>query len=131
MVPVRRAFARHNREEVLAIASTYFTGNPVMPTAARDALEPNLREWEVLTVSGIPFPVPSTKLIKEFHAPMLLLRGDHTLPVLERCVAALTERFPESERVVIPNASHDMWSETPQMCGVALRKFLREKRGAF
>ena len=130
-VPVRRAFARHKREEVLAIASTYFTGNPVMPPAARDALEPNLREWEVLTVSGIPFPVPSTKLIKEFHAPMLLLTGDHTLPVLERCVAALTERFPESERVVIRNASHDMWSETPQKCGVALRKFLREKRGAF
>ena len=130
-VPVRRAFARHKREEVLAIASTYFTGNPVMPPAARDALEPNLREWEILTVSGIPFPVPSTKLIKEFHAPMLLLTGDHTLPVLERCVAALTERFPESERVVIRNASHDMWSETPQKCGVALRKFLREKRGAF
>ena len=126
-VPVRRAFARHKREEVLAIASTYFTGNPVMPPAARDALGPNLQEWEVLTVSGIPFPVPSTKLIKEFHAPMLLLTGDHTLPVLERCVAALTERFPESERVVIRNASHDMWSETPQKCGVALRKFLREK----
>jgi len=130
-VPVRRAFARHKREEVLAIASTYFTGNPVMPPAARDALEPNLREWEVLTVSAIPFPVPSTRLIKEFHVPVLLLTGDRTLPVLERCVAALTERFPESERVMIRNASHDMWSETPRKCGVALRKFLREKRGAF
>src|SRR5437870_4243660 len=128
-VPVRRAFARHKREEVLAIASTYFTGNPLMPPAARDALEPNLQEWEVLTVSGSPFPVPSTKLIKEFHAPLLLLTGDHTLPVLKWCVAALTERFPESERVVIPNASHDMWSEAPEKCGVALRKFLR-KRGA-
>jgi len=130
-VPVRRAFARHKREEVLVIASTYFTGNPVMPPATRDALEPNLQEWEALTVSGIPFPVPSTKLIKEFHAPTLLLTGDHTLPVLERCVAALTQRFPKSERVMIRNASHDMWSETPQKCGVALRKFLREKRGAF
>jgi len=130
-VPVRRAFARHKREEVLVIASTYFTGNPVMPPAARDALEPNLREWEVLTVSAIPFPVPSTRLIKEFHVPVLLLTGDRTLPVLERCVAALTERFPESERVMIRNASHDMWSETPRKCGVALRKFLREKRGAF
>jgi len=129
-VPVRRAFARHNREEVLAIASTYFTGNPVMPPAARDALEPNLREWEVLTVSGTAFPVPSTKLIKEFHAPVLLLTGDHTLPVLKRCVAALTARFPESGRVVIRNATHDMWSERPQECGGALRKFLRENAGA-
>src|SRR5207302_8195414 len=102
-----------------------------MAPAARDALDPNLRESEALSVSRNPFPVPSTKLMKEFRAPTLLLTGDHTLPVLKRCVAALAERFPESERVVIRNASHDMWSETPQKCGVALRKFLREKRGAF
>src|SRR2546423_3206836 len=130
-VPVRRAFARHKRKEVLVIASTYFTGNPVLPPAARDALEPNLREWEVLTISDTPFPVPSMKLIEEFHAPVLLLTGDHTLPVLQRCVAALTARFAESERVLIRNATHDMWSERPQECGVALRKFLREKRAAF
>src|SRR5438874_12146533 len=49
-VPIRRAFARHKREEVLVIASTYFTGNPVMPPATRDALEANLHEWAALTV---------------------------------------------------------------------------------
>jgi non-heme chloroperoxidase len=129
-LPVRRAFARHEREEALAIATKYFTGNSVLPPAARDALELNLREWEVLTISGMPFPVPSTKSIKEFHAPMLLLTGDHTLPVLKRCVAALTARFPESQRVVIRNTTHDMWSETPLECGVALRKFLRENSQA-
>jgi len=127
-MPVRRAFAQHEREEALAIATKYFTGNFVLPPAARDALEPNLREWEVLTISGMPFPVPSTKLIKEFHAPVLLLTGDHTLPVLKRCVAALTARFPESKRVVIRNTTHDMWSETPQECGVALRDFLASEQ---
>ena len=130
-LPLKGALARHEREQALAIATKYFTGNSVLPPAARDALESNLREWEVLSVSHNPFPVPSTKLIKEFHAPILLLTGDHTLPVLKRCVIALTERFPESKRVVIPNANHDMWSEMPQKCGAALRKFLREKRGEF
>jgi len=125
-LPVRRALARHEREEALAIATKYFTGNSVLPRAARDALESNLQEWEALSISDTPFPVPSTKLIKEFHAPVLLLTGDHTLPVLKRCVAALTARFPESERVMIHNATHDMWSERPQDCGVALRKFLHE-----
>jgi non-heme chloroperoxidase len=132
-LPVTRAFARHQREEALAITTKYFTGNSVLPPPARAALEPNLREWEVLTTSDTPFPVPSTTLIKEFHAPLLLLTGDHTLPVLKRCVAALSARFPESERVVIRNAAHDMWSEKPQECGVALRKFLHENsqtRGA-
>ena len=125
-LPLQRALARHERKEALAIATKYFTGNSVLPPAARDALAPNLREWEVLTISETPFPVPSTKLIEEFHAPVLLLTGDHTLPVLQRCVAALTARFPESERVLIRNATHDMWSERPQECGVALRQFLRE-----
>jgi non-heme chloroperoxidase len=131
--PVSRALARHKREEALAITTKYFTGNSVLPPAARDALEPNLREWEVLTTSDTPFPVPLTKLIREFNAPVLLLTGDHTLPVLKRCVAALSARFPESERVVIRNATHDMWSEKPQECGVALREFLQENsqtRGA-
>ena len=132
-LPVTRALARHKREEALAIAAEYFTGNSVLPPAFRDALEPNLREWEVLTTSDTSFPVPSTKLIREFHAPVLLLTGDHTLPVLKRCVAALSVRFPENERVVIRNATHDMWIERPQECGVALRKFLHENsqtRGA-
>jgi len=129
-LPVRRALARHEREEALAITTKYFTGNSVLPRAARDALESNLPEWQVLTTSETPFPVPSTKLIKEFHAPVLLLTGDHTLPVLKRCVAALTARFPESERVVIQNATHDMWNERPEDCGVALQKFLGENSQA-
>src|SRR5437773_12379967 len=78
----------------------------------------------------MPFPVPSTKLIKEFHAPALLLTGDHTLPVLQRCVDAVTARLPESERVLIRDATHDMWSERPQECDVALRKLLRENSRA-
>ena len=129
-LPVRRALARHEREEALAITTKYFTGSPSLPSEARDALESNLREWEALSTSDTPFPVPSTKSVKEFRAPVLLLTGDHTLPVLKRCVAALTARFPESERVVIHNATHDMWSERAQDCGVALRKFLRGNRQA-
>ena len=129
-LPVRRALARHEREEALAITTKYFTGSPSLPSEARDALESNLREWEALSTSDTPFPVPSTKSVKEFRAPVLLLICDHTLPVLKRCVAALTARFPESERVVIHNATHDMWSERAQDCGVALRKFLRGNRQA-
>src|SRR5205085_1320896 len=94
-LPLKGALARHERKEALTIAAKYFTGNSVLPPAAREALEPNLKEWEVLTTSDMPFPVPSTKLIKEFHAPALLLTGDHTLPVLQRCVDAVTARFPD------------------------------------
>ena len=51
-IPLGRACARHDRVKALAIAAKYFTGNSVLPAAFRAALEPNLQEWEVLTVSG-------------------------------------------------------------------------------
>jgi pimeloyl-ACP methyl ester carboxylesterase len=98
-----------------------------VPPAARAALEPNLQEWEVLTASRNVFPLPAAKAIEGLHVPVLLLTGDHTLPLLKRCVAALTARFPNSRRVTIADATHDMWSEKPEVCGAALRKFLREQ----
>ena len=130
-IPLGRACARHERVKALAIAAKYFTGNSSLPAAARAALEPNLQEWEVLTVSGQPFPVPSARSIKALHVPVLLLTADHTLPLLKRCVAALATRFPNSERAVVQNATHDMWSEKPEVCGVALRKFLHENSHAY
>src|SRR5205814_10252050 len=76
-LPLKGALARHERKEALTIAAKYFTGNSVLPPAAREALEPNLKECEVLTTSDMLFPVPSTKLMKEFNAPALLRSGDH------------------------------------------------------
>jgi pimeloyl-ACP methyl ester carboxylesterase len=124
-IPLGRALALHERVEALAIAAKYFTGTPLLPTAARVALEPNLQEWEVLTVSGKPFPVPSAKSMKALQAPVLLLTGDHSLPLLKRCVAAVNVRFPKSQVVTVRNATHDMWSEKPQACSAALRRFLQ------
>jgi len=88
-----RALAQHKRREALVIALKYFTGSSVVPPAARAALEPNLQEWEVLTASRNVFPLPAAKAIEGLHVPVLLLTGDHTLPLLKRCVAALTARF--------------------------------------
>ena len=123
--PLGRALARHERVEALAIAAKYFTGTPLLPTAFRAALEPNFQEWEVLTVSGKPFPVPAAKSLKALQAPVLLLSGDHSLPLLKRCVAAINVRFPKSQVVTVRNATHEMWSEKPQVCGAALRRFLK------
>src|SRR5204863_6924246 len=53
-LPLKGALARHERKEALTIATKYFTGNSVLPPAAREALEPNLKEWEVLTTSDMP-----------------------------------------------------------------------------
>jgi pimeloyl-ACP methyl ester carboxylesterase len=125
-LPLGRAFAQGRHEEALAIAMKYFTGSAVVSPEARAALEPSLQEWEVLTASRKGFPVPSARAIARVRVPVLLLTGDHTLPLLKRCVTAVAARFPQSRRVTIRNATHDMWTEKPDVCGAALRKFLRE-----
>jgi hypothetical protein len=91
------------------------------------ALEPNLLEWEVLTRSRKPFPVPSSAALRRINFAVLLLSGDRSLPLLRRSVDQLAVLVQGSRRVSLRNATHDMWSETPDACGAALRKFLREK----
>jgi pimeloyl-ACP methyl ester carboxylesterase len=126
-IPLRHAFAREDSSQALAIAARYFTGDPSLPAAARAALEPNLLEWEVLTRSRKPFPVPSLAALRRINFAVLLLSGDRSLPLLRRSVDQLAVLLPGSRRVTLHNATHDMWSETPDACGAALRKFLREK----
>src|SRR5438874_1541291 len=98
-LPLGRAFAQGRHEEALAIAMKYFTGSAVVSPEARAALEPSLQEWEVLTGSREGFPVPSARAIARVRVPVLLLTGDHTLPLLKRCVTAVAARFPQSRRV--------------------------------
>jgi pimeloyl-ACP methyl ester carboxylesterase len=126
-IPLSHALARKDRPEALAIAAKYFTGDPVLPPAARAALEPNLMEWEILTHSKNAFPVPSSAALRRINFPVLLLTGDRSLPFLRRGVDELSRLLPGSRRVTLRNATHDMWSERPDACGAALRKFLREK----
>lgn len=126
-IPLAHALAREDRSQALAIAAKYFTGDPALPPAARAALEPNLLEWEVLTRSRKPFPVPSSAALRRINSPVLLLSGDRSLPLLRRSVDQLAMLLPGSRRLTLRNATHDMWSETPDACGAALRKFLREK----
>jgi non-heme chloroperoxidase len=127
-IPLRHALARSDSSQALAIAAKYFTGDPALPPAARAALEPNLLEWIVLTRSTNPFPAPSSAALRRINFPVLLLTGDRSLPFLQRGFDQLAMLLPGSRRVTLRNATHDMWSETPDACGAALRKFLREKR---
>jgi pimeloyl-ACP methyl ester carboxylesterase len=126
-IPLRDALARKDRSQALAIAAKYFTGDPALPPAARAALEPNLPEWQALTRSTNPFPVPSAAALHRAQFRVLLLSGDRSLPLLRRGVDELATLLPGSRRVTLRNATHDMWSETPDACGAALREFLREK----
>ena len=122
--PLGRALAQGAKEKALSIAGRYFTGGANVPADVEAVLTPNLREWEVLTRSTDAFPVPSDDSLRRIKAPVLLLTGDHSLPLLQRSVREIGNRLPGSRQVTIRNAAHDMWREKPSDCGAALRHFL-------
>ena len=55
---------------------------------------------------------------------ILLLSGEKTLPPLRLINEELIRLLPNAERVAVPNATHDMWIEKPEVCGETVRSFL-------
>ncbi|MBC7772161.1 MAG: alpha/beta hydrolase, partial [Pyrinomonadaceae bacterium] len=88
----------------------------------------NLREWQALTTSRDAFPALSRGDVKKIEAPVLMLSGEQTLAIHKFVDGELQPLLLNGERVMISNASHDMWSEQPEACRRAVLAFLA-KRG--
>ncbi len=112
---------------------TYFAGEGVfeqVPEAQRKYWIANLREWQALTTSRDAFPALSRVDVKRIKAPALMLSGERTLTIHKFVDGELQPLLLNGDRVLISNASHDMWSEQPEACRQAALVFLvkREKR---
>jgi pimeloyl-ACP methyl ester carboxylesterase len=53
-----------------------------------------------------------------------MLSGGQTMNILKFVDSELQPLLANVERVVIPNATHDMWSEQPDVCRRAVLAFL-------
>ena len=131
--PAGQAFRRGDKEQALRMTVTYFAGEGVfeqVPEAQRKYWIANLREWQALTTSRDAFPALSRADVKRIKAPALMLSGERTLTIHKFVDGELQPLLLNGDRVLISNASHDMWSEQPEACRQAALAFLakREKR---
>ncbi len=53
-----------------------------------------------------------------------MLSGENTLNILKFVDNELQPLFVKSERVIFKKASHDMWSEQPEIVGKSVLTFL-------
>ena len=128
--PAGEAFRRGDKEQALRVTVKYFAGEGVfdqVPETQRKYWMGNLREWQALTTSRDAFPALSREDVKRIKAPALMLSGERTLNIHKFVDDELRPLLLTGERVVISNASHDMWSEQPEASRRAVLAFFAKR----
>ena len=97
-----------------------------LPPQIRAFLLENAREWRALTRSKDAFPSLPASAIERIETPALLMGGARSLPLAHAIDGLLERTLPHARRVVIADATHDMWSEHPEECRDAVLGFLAQ-----
>lgn len=123
----RRAFETEGLEQGMRVLADYFYGPGALdqiPDPDRERIMENALEMKALCTSDDAIPPLSHEEIKQIKVPTLLLSGERTLEIHKYVDRELERLLPNCERVIIPNASHEMWAEFPNECVDAVRTFL-------
>jgi pimeloyl-ACP methyl ester carboxylesterase len=127
--PSRQTFKSGDPEQAIRIFIDAVTGNGTfdqLPPSARQMMLDNAPEFE-LEVNTSPdryfttFDCDDAKLI---NVPTLLVTGELSPQFLHRIVDELQQCLPNTERAVIPRASHGMHSMNPQAYNQTILAFL-------
>jgi pimeloyl-ACP methyl ester carboxylesterase len=125
--PTGNAFRRGEKEQALRLTKKYFAGDSAYELATAEERQywmDNLLEWQALTTSSNAFPELRRVDVTKIGAPVLMLSGALTLPILKIVDSELQPLLRRGERVIIPNATHEMWGEQPDACKKATLAFL-------
>ena len=95
-----------------------------LPPEIRAFLLQNAPEWRALTRSKDAFPSLPTSALEKVETPALLMGGARSLRLAHAIDGLLERTLPHASRVVIADATHDMWSEHPEECRDAALRFL-------
>lgn len=95
-----------------------------LPPEVRSVLLENASEWKALTISKDAFPSLPLSAIRRINAPALLLSGARSLKLAGAIDGLLEHTLPQGHRLILANATHDMWSEYPEECRNATIMFL-------
>ena len=87
-----------------------------LPPEDRRVLLDNAREWRALTMSKDAFPALPVGTVKRITAPTLLLSGQRSLKLADLIDKRLESLLPQAQRIVLANATHEMWNEYPEEC---------------
>jgi non-heme chloroperoxidase len=125
--PAGEAFRAGDPERAMGLLTDAFLGAGTFAgfsETLRKRVMRAARDWAAQTMSAAPFPDLARDAVREIAAPTLLLSGARTIPLHALVDDELERLLPNCKRVVIPDASHDLWADQPQRCRVATLAFL-------
>jgi len=125
--PVRKSFEKGDQDGVLRTTLLYFAGADVLdqiPSALRTVLTRNLPEWEAIAFAPNAIADPHRDEVQRIKAPVLLITGDSTLPILRPINDELERVLPRVKRVRIPQAGHELWETHTDVVRRVITEFL-------
>lgn len=125
--PLMKAFQRGNMEESVRIFMNGVLGEGTfdkLPLEARSAAVDNAQELKDETLSPGHFSSFSCEDAKKIRVPTLLLTGELSPPIFRPIIKELQRCIPDAECVMIPKASHAMYSDNPEVFNAKVLSFL-------
>ena len=125
--PAGEAFRAGDEERAMELLTDAFLGAGTFarfPEGLRRKVMRTARDWAAQTMSAAPFPDLSRDAVRRIGAPVLMLSGERTIPIHALVDDELERLLPAVTRVVIPDASHDLWADQPETCRQVTLAFL-------
>jgi pimeloyl-ACP methyl ester carboxylesterase len=126
VVPARKAFRQGDPEAaVRSFADAVFGpgGFERMPEGRRRQVQDNLSNIKA-EILGPGFAPLRGKALRALRVPVLLVTGEHSMPLFQCLIDRLAELLPSTQRVQIPGASHAMHDDNPSAFNAAVLRFL-------
>ncbi len=124
--PIGKAFRDKGDEAGLELTAQWYFGVPFAEVEPewQTLFSRNVREWRELTQSASAFPQVKADRIRALKVPILLLSAGNNAGGFNDLIDSYIERLaPGAERVVIPNASHEMFLDFPDESARAVLNF--------
>jgi non-heme chloroperoxidase len=125
--PMGRTFRDQGDEAGLERTAQWYFGVPFsqVPPQWQSLFSRNVREWRAITTSPVAFPWIGEDRVRALVAPVLLLSGGRNAGTYNDLIDGYLEHLlPNVERVVIADASHEMFLDQPQVSARAMLDFL-------
>jgi pimeloyl-ACP methyl ester carboxylesterase len=129
VAPMHDQFVAGDRTAGIATFLTYVSNDSEawqnMPPAAQAKTLRDAHEWDVMMTTGILFPAIEPDSIRQIRTPVLLISGAKSLHFLGLIDDELARLLPNSQRLIVPDAGHDMWKQAPELCRTRVEQFLK------
>jgi pimeloyl-ACP methyl ester carboxylesterase len=101
--------------------------NPAVAPKLRPIAIENSRVWLINPFFSRPLFPPAMQRLSEIRVPTLLIVGDRDLPDIHKIIQTLEAGIPDSQKVVIPGASHLVNMEKPDEFNRVVLEFLGKR----